>query len=148
MRSKLFEFVQINLLETLLGNQGLAAQGYHGPHTTTFVRKDQLMATGIANLCLNANIVLSRFEGCRHPGQASNDNGPAETSDRLLHAALRHFADHGLGAAREAREEAENAFFAGDREAYDWWIAICRTLDRRIAAQLDHQFNRKLAPGS
>jgi len=106
------------------------------------------MATGIAHLCLNSNTILPQYEGCPRPERASNDNGPAETSDRLLHAALRHFAEHGLGAAREAREQAEKAFFAGDRESYDWWIAICRTLDRRIAAQLDYEFSQKLAPAS
>lgn len=55
----------------------------------------------------------------------------------MLHAALRHFARHGLGAAREARREAERAFFAGDRERYDWWLGICRTLDARIARSLE-----------
>jgi hypothetical protein len=54
----------------------------------------------------------------------------------MLHAALRHFAEHGLGAARAARRQAEAAFFAGDRQTYDWWLAVCRTLDRRLAAQL------------
>jgi hypothetical protein len=55
----------------------------------------------------------------------------------MLHAALRHFAAHGLGAAREARRQAESAFFAGDRQTYDWWLGVCRTLDRRLAAQLE-----------
>lgn len=55
----------------------------------------------------------------------------------MLHAALRHFARHGLRAAREARREAERAFFAGDRERYDWWLVICRTLDARIARSLE-----------
>ncbi len=53
--------------------------------------------------------------------------------EHLLQAALRHFAEHGLGAARAAREQAERAFFAGDRSAYEWWIDITRTLDRRLA---------------
>lgn len=57
----------------------------------------------------------------------------------MLHAALRHFAEHGLGAAREARRQAETAFFAGDRASYDWWLSICRTLDRRMAEELARQ---------
>ncbi len=67
--------------------------------------------------------------------RAANDNGNPVPSDEMLRAALRHFAEHGLGAARAAREQAEKAFFAGDRQAYDWWLGITRTLDRRLAAQ-------------
>ena len=70
-------------------------------------------------------------------GRAANDNGrPQESDDLMLHAALRHFAAHGLGAARAARKQAEAAFFAGDRQTYAWWLGVCRTLDRRLAAQL------------
>jgi hypothetical protein len=46
---------------------------------------------------------------------------------------LRHFGQHGLRAAEVARKHAEAAFFANDRLAYDWWLAICRTLDKRLA---------------
>ncbi len=67
----------------------------------------------------------------------ANDNGAAHTSDALLHAALRHFAEHGLSAARRARKQAEAAFFAGDRQTYRWWLEICRALDRRMAGELD-----------
>ena len=65
---------------------------------------------------------------------AVNDNGDAICSDRLLKAALRHFAEHGLSAAERARENAETAFFAGSREDYRWWLGICAALDRRMAA--------------
>ena len=69
--------------------------------------------------------------------RAANDNGGMQAKDDLmLHAALRHFAEHGLGAARAARRQAEAAFFAGDRQTYDWWLGVCRTLDRRLAEQL------------
>ena len=71
--------------------------------------------------------------------KAANDNAEFTrenvASDQMLRAALRHFAEHGLGAAREARAQAEHAFFIGDRQAYDWWLGITRTLDRRMAAQ-------------
>lgn len=69
--------------------------------------------------------------------QAANDNGEEALNATLLRAALKHFARYGIGAAEQARDEAEQAFFANDRAGYDWWIAICRTLDRRIAANLD-----------
>lgn len=64
---------------------------------------------------------------------AANDNIPGVCNDTLLKAALRHFAEHGLGAAEHARALAERAFFTGDRDDYRWWLDICRTLDRRMA---------------
>lgn len=80
------------------------------------------------------------YRGCREP---ANDNGcPSRSDDLMLHAALRHFAEHGLSAAREARRQAEQAFFAGDRASYDWWLAICRALDRRLAAGLVRRTDR------
>jgi len=66
----------------------------------------------------------------------ANDNGGSRASDAMLHAALRHFAEHGLAAAQRARRQAEAAFFAGDRQGYQWWLEICRALDRRMASEL------------
>ena len=66
----------------------------------------------------------------------ANDEAIERGDDRLLYAALRHFGECGIGAARQARRQAEKAFFAGDRKSYDWWVSICRTLDRRMAAEL------------
>ena len=63
----------------------------------------------------------------------ANDNGGSGATDAMLHAALRHFAEHGLAAAQRARRQAEAAFFAGDRQGYHWWLEICRALDRRMA---------------
>ena len=70
-------------------------------------------------------------------GLPANDNGFDRTTDALLHAALRHFAQHGLAAAQRARKQAEAAFFADDRQSYQWWLEICRTLDRRMAAEIE-----------
>lgn len=70
------------------------------------------------------------------PMRAANDNAQTLPSDLLLRSALRHFAEHGLGAAEQARINAEQAFFAGDRDGYRRWIEICRTLDRRMAAAI------------
>ena len=64
--------------------------------------------------------------------EACNDNGRAIADNALLRAALVHFAAHGLGAAAQARTQAEDAFLAGDEPAYRHWMAICRTLDRRV----------------
>lgn len=69
-------------------------------------------------------------------GPAANDNSREAGNEILLQAALRHFSVHGLGAAREARREAQAAFFAGNREVYDHWLQLCRILDRRMADQL------------
>ena len=41
--------------------------------------------------------------------------------------------ERGLSAAQQASNNAANAFFEGDREDYQWWLAICRVLDRRMA---------------
>ncbi len=67
----------------------------------------------------------------------ANDNGELGDNDLFVEAALRHFATHGMGAARDAREQAEIAFFEGDRLTYDWWLSVCRILDRRIARELE-----------
>lgn len=87
---------------------------------------------------------IARALARRALGRAANDNrgsAPAAAAndpacDALFHAALRHFARHGLGAAMAARTEAERALAADDRQGYDWWLGICRTLDRRLAAQV------------
>lgn len=81
---------------------------------------------------------LARIFARRAPGDAVNDNG-SETLDNMLHAALRHFAEHGLGAADDAHRRAERAFFVGNRESYQWWLGVCRTLDKRLAARLEHK---------
>lgn len=64
---------------------------------------------------------------------AANDNPGGRKTDRLVYEALRHFAQHGLAAARHARACAEDAHFARDRDSYDWWLGICRQLDKRMA---------------
>jgi hypothetical protein len=69
-------------------------------------------------------------------GLPANDNGGLGPSDAMFHAALRHFAEHGLAAAQSARKQAEAAFFANDRQGYLWWLEICRALDRRMALEL------------
>lgn len=64
---------------------------------------------------------------------AANDNEAEVLEGGLLRAALRHFAEHGLGAAELAQQQAERAFFAGDTKEYRHWLDICRALDRRLA---------------
>ncbi|MHA7818686.1 MAG: hypothetical protein ACX930_03450 [Erythrobacter sp.] len=92
---------------------------------------------------------IARALAARAVERVANDNGSEDglvtevphANDHMLRAALRHFAQHGIGAAREARAQAEKAFFDGDRQSYDWWLGITRTLDRRLAAEAE-----RLAP--
>lgn len=79
---------------------------------------------------------FARFLPAARPGDAVNDNGADPQGDALLRAALRLFADHGLGAGHRAQTEAEAAFFSGNRERYRWWLAVTRTLDRKLAVEL------------
>jgi hypothetical protein len=64
---------------------------------------------------------------------AANDNALEFPRDIVLRAALKHFAQYGLGAAQQAYRNAEAAFFAGKRDEYRHWLGICRALDRRMA---------------
>lgn len=66
----------------------------------------------------------------------ANDNGDM-VGETHMHAALRHFAKHGLAAAQHAREQAVAAARAGDRQTFEWWLEICRALDRPMARRLD-----------
>ncbi|WP_395332904.1 hypothetical protein WBP06_06215 [Novosphingobium sp. BL-8H] len=70
---------------------------------------------------------------------AANQNGHDE---RMLTEALRHFAVYGLSAARHARANAEAARLAGDDKACEWWIAVCRQLDRRMAEAFERRIAR------
>jgi len=85
-----------------------------------------------------ARVLSPRFTA-RVLGRAANDNGshPADLRHSAeLRAALKHFAEHGLSAATVARQNAEQAFFRGDRQGYQHWLGICRALDRRMASVL------------
>ncbi|MEM7690246.1 MAG: hypothetical protein AAF291_14600 [Pseudomonadota bacterium] len=75
--------------------------------------------------------------------RVSNDNAPAASaysqslSEDVLRAALRHFAQHGMAAARIAHARAQAACSAKDRPSFDWWLAITHALDRRLAAEIE-----------
>lgn len=76
---------------------------------------------------------LAYILAARKPSAFANDNGEASVSEAVLAASLRHFAQHGLSAARVAREKAEHAFFAGHSAQYRHWLGVCRALDKRMA---------------
>ena len=63
----------------------------------------------------------------------ANDNRGKSVENHHLRAALKHFAQHGLAAADHARQQAVAAADAGDRQTFEWWLEICRALDRRMA---------------
>ena len=132
-----------NRLETIRSHKGLAAcplvlrrcfaaGAYHA------------MPVHFAAACSNHFSALTRFRPTRMPLDAANDNGNKIGGDRLLRAALRHFAEHGLSAAERARDNAESAFFAGNRDEYRRWMAICTALDRRMPASV--AFRRGASP--
>lgn len=74
--------------------------------------------------------------GAAVPAGAANDNDHGLCHDAIIKATLRHFANHGLSAARRACENAEAALQAGDHEDCRFWLSICRMLDRRMAAAI------------
>ena len=74
----------------------------------------------------NLRRVVAAYTAPQGQPQAANDQ-------RLLIEALRHFARHGISAAAQARANAEAARAVADDEACQWWISICRQLDRRMA---------------
>jgi hypothetical protein len=65
--------------------------------------------------------------------EAANDNDvPGDHA--LLRAALRLAAERGAAAAHFAHAQAEQAYFAGGGEPYQWWLSLTRVLDRMLAA--------------
>ena len=72
--------------------------------------------------------------------RAANDNpggaGECGGEARVLSAALRHFAEHGLRAAEEAAMLAERAHRSGEADACRWWTDVCHKLDRKLALDL------------
>ncbi|MBX9898658.1 MAG: hypothetical protein K2Y17_12355 [Qipengyuania sp.] len=72
--------------------------------------------------------------------RAANDNpggaGECGLEARVLSAALRHFAAHGLRAAEEAALLAERAFRSGEADTCRWWTEVCHKLDRKLALDL------------
>jgi hypothetical protein len=67
----------------------------------------------------------------------ANDNSSGTASDAMVHAALRHFAEHGLAAAHHAHKQAELALGEKNLREFEWWLGICRALDRQMARELD-----------
>lgn len=86
--------------------------------------------------------------------RAANDNGcgladVTTTGERhLLHAALRHFAEHGLRAAEEAAAQARTAWRDGEVEACRWWTGVCYKLNRPLARELSIQTGITPAPAA
>jgi hypothetical protein len=90
-------------------------------------------------------LVAARLGRTTIPASPANDNGDDQADARVLDAALRHFAVHGLGAAVAACAEAEAHWQRGDRRAAENSLAICRTLDKRLARDLQMRLTGKLA---
>ena len=91
------------------------------------------MAIRFAPARKSACHAVARVLTMPHVGAAANDSSLILERDRLLRRALWHFAQWGLAAAAQARDNAASAQARGDREEYHNWLAICHLLDRRMA---------------
>jgi len=81
-------------------------------------------------------LAVAKVLRCPQPAAPANDAEGGLVQDLLLQSALRHFAQHGLGAAQQARDIAMRAIAEGDRAQYAHWLAVCRKLDRQMATRL------------
>ena len=115
-------------------------------------REFAFMSIRFAAASRSASPVLARILTRLVPPEPANDTGADSDGelggrDQLLRLALRHFSDYGLAAASVARDKARAAFHAHAAEDYQMWLAICRTLDRRMAdATQRHLGQRGYAP--
>jgi hypothetical protein len=81
-------------------------------------------------------MVVARVLSSPCPRPAANDVEAAICHDQLLVSTLRHFARHGLGAAREARRLAQEAHRQQDQDRYRHWLAVYRHLDHGAAGRM------------
>ncbi len=81
--------------------------------------------------CLVAKILTRKADLC-----PANDDDCAAREKDLFEAALREFAAHRMAAAGVIAKRAEQALAAKDPETFDWWLGVCRTLDRRRGREL------------
>lgn len=71
---------------------------------------------------------------------AANDNPAGQSArDVPLATALRMFASHGLSAAAQAGQNAREAAQMGDEAGFHHWLAVCRSLDRRLASEIERR---------
>jgi len=70
------------------------------------------------------------------PVNAINDNdtteNPINIHSDIVKAALRLFAQNGLGSSDQARRNAERCFWANDSQGQKWWMAVLHQLDRQL----------------
>ncbi|XUU59897.1 hypothetical protein ACRAQ6_09980 [Erythrobacter sp. HA6-11] len=80
---------------------------------------------------------LAPLRGPAKLPKPANMNGAPVVSDEVLVDTLRHFGEHGLGAAAEAIYKAKDAHACGDQIEAQRWLEICRALDRRMASRFE-----------
>lgn len=95
---------------------------------------------GIISPCM-ARPILGRHV------RAVNDNaeewcGSWPQEGAALDSALRLFAAHGFAAAARARDAAIIAERDGDGDRAEFWLEVCRTLDRRMARDFSRARSR------
>lgn len=74
---------------------------------------------------------------------AANDNLDLAMQDSIVREALRHFALHGLKAAKDAGERARIAHKANDPDALRHWLQVCTALDARLAVEVNRSLRHK-----
>lgn len=82
---------------------------------------------------------IARIVGNGRTGMPANDEPgvPRPSIDAATEAALRHFAQHGLGAAAVALDKAEQSRQADDHQAASAWLDLCYRLDRQAAIRFE-----------
>ena len=107
------------------------------------------MSVHFAAARTTARSPVARVLAKQSPGIAANDNGHPVGEPFLmenLRDALMHFAEHGLGAAKEAHRLALAAHDAEEIDERERWAGICRTLDAREASEFERALIRQETP--
>ena len=100
------------------------------------------MPVEFATVARKASSPLARVPLNGGERRASNENHRTPSDDeRVLEAALRHFAVHGLGSAGAAFGEAERALAIGDVELARHWQLVCSAFDRRMGVRLQQRID-------
>lgn len=87
---------------------------------------------GIVSTCLSRTILGRHVRAANDNSEEWSSSWPQESA--ALDTALRLFAAHGFSAASRACDAAVIAQTSGDDDRAQFWVEVCRTLDRRTAS--------------
>lgn len=89
---------------------------------------------GIISPCMARPILGRHLRAVNDNAEEWSGSWPQESA--ALDTALRLFAAHGFAAAARARDAALIAERGDDVSGQQFWMQVCRTLDRRLARDL------------